>query len=138
MSTAGERIRGTSFAKIEAITREIETLEEDVRTIVSTVARDTGRKWIGDKTIWAITIDIGALPNATTKNVAHGISGATRMWIAKESYATDGTNFFPLPYPDVTAASTIEVRMNGTNVIIVTGANYSTYSGFVTLEYTLD
>lgn len=32
MSTAGERIRGTSFAKIEAITREIETLEERLST----------------------------------------------------------------------------------------------------------
>lgn len=118
--------------KLREIVARLIRLEEDIYTDSETL---TNKLFFGDR-VHRKVVNIGALPNATTKTVAHGISDFARMWIASESFASDGTNIFPLPYPDVTSSSTIEVRANQTLVTIVTGANYSAYNGLVVLEYT--
>ena len=40
-----------------------------------TAVWDTGNKWIDGRSIWAKYVNIGNLPNATEKTVAHGITG---------------------------------------------------------------
>jgi len=81
----------------------------------------------------------GALPNAGTKSVAHGIVFDANftlidMWLA----ATDPTNLkaFGLSYWDNTGTSPITLNMDATNINITTTGNYSTYTrSYVVVEY---
>lgn len=77
------------------------------------------------------TINFGALPNAGTKSVAHGItfdanSNVTRIYGA----ATDpaGFTYIPLPYASPTLANNIELYADATNVNVITGSNRTNYT----------
>lgn len=94
----------------------------------------TGGVWIDGNPIFRIVVDVGSLPNTTSSSTAHGVSPVTMVRLY--GIATNGTTNFPLPYVDTTASSAIEVKADGTNVIVITAANYSTYTGFMVLEYT--
>lgn len=86
-----------------------------------------------------MTIDFGALPNTTTKSVAHGIDitdtySFTRIYGA----ASDQVNltYIPLPYASATGTDNIQVDVDATNVTITTAADYSLYTTtYVILEY---
>ncbi len=93
----------------------------------------TGNYWIDGKEVYRKVINIGQLPNATTKNVAHGITGLSWV-ISSETYSSNGTNFSPIPY---TGSSSINIYINNTNVIISASTNYSTYNtAYTVLLYT--
>jgi hypothetical protein len=84
-------------------------------------------------------INFGALPNAGTKSVPHGIT-CTPMTTFTRVYATasdtTGFNYIPVPYASSTAANNIELNVNGTNVNIITGSNRSNFNiCYVVLEY---
>lgn len=94
-------------------------------------------------------INFGALPNAGTKNVAHGITidantqpniSFTRI----EGIASDRTTplYIPLPYVDVAgtvAAGDIELKVDGTNVIVTTTGDGTNFTDcYVILEYLID
>lgn len=101
----------------------------------STSEVGTGFKWVDNKVIYKKTVSMGALPNATTKTVAHGasIDSIVRVY----GSASDGTTRIPLPYSDTTsAAAGVMVYLTGTNIVLGAGTNRSAYSGYVTLEYT--
>jgi len=86
--------------------------------------------------IYAKTIDIGALPNATTKNVAHNVSNIS-TWVKLSGVSTDASkNCRPLPYVTSTLATMIQLRADNANIIIQTSFDWSAYSGSVTGEYT--
>lgn len=78
-------------------------------------------------------------PGANPYNIPHGIqttniSGFTRMW----GVFTDGTNWYPLPYVDVTNVNNqISVKVSSTNIIITSGAGSppSITSGYFVLEW---
>ena len=84
-------------------------------------------------------VETGALPNATTKNVAHGITGLNlanivRIW----GTATDGSTVcIPLPYPDSAAFNAqLEVTINATQVVLIASGNLSGFtSSTVYIEY---
>lgn len=89
-------------------------------------------------------IDIGALPNAGTKNVAHNITTTQNYSIVKiYGAATDPgvstiTSAIPIPYVNVgTPADGVQLSMNATNIsITTTTANYTGYTRcFVIVEY---
>lgn len=95
-------------------------------------------EWEGAN-LYRKTIDVGTLPNTTSTNDAHGISGGSfgagsikRIY----GYCNDGTTARPIPLAHPTASSSIAVWATSTNIVITTGDNYSTFSGYVTLEYT--
>lgn len=103
---------------------------------VSTVEVDTGQKWLDGKTIYRKVIDIGALPNATTKNVAHSIVTLDSV-VRVSGVAVNATPArIPLPYVTQTLNQGISVGVDNTNVTLVTGIDYSAYTGKVVLEYT--
>ena len=77
----------------------------------------------------------GALPNNASKSVAHGISDLGAI-VNIEGRASNGTNFFPLPYISSNAAQGISYFVDKTNITITTGSDRSDYSGFITLYYT--
>lgn len=101
----------------------------------STTETETGKLWTDGKMIYRKVVDFGALPNATTKNTAHGISTIETL-INVSGIATSGTSYYPLPAPRLTANLGVAVSLSGTNISIVTGTNWSGYNGMFTLEYT--
>jgi hypothetical protein len=84
-------------------------------------------------------IDFGALPNNTTKSVAHGITfdanfSLIDLWLS----ATDPVNFkaFALMYWDDTGSSPITLNMDATKINVTTTGNYKIYTRcFCILEY---
>lgn len=93
--------------------------------------------------VYRKVINFGTLPNATTKTVAHNISVTsdfqfTRIYgVAEDPTATSPTpRSLPLPYTNV-AGNPIELYITDTDVVIITGIDYSAYTRcIVVLEYT--
>lgn len=101
----------------------------------STSEADTGFTWIDGKIIYKKTVDIGNLPNNTSKSVAHNISNLSTL-VKIEGAAKSSTGFLPLPTVLTVAANQVGVTVDSTNVNIYTGLDRSSYSGYVTLYYT--
>jgi hypothetical protein len=101
----------------------------------STSEVDTGVKWTdGSKSIYRKTISTGAMPNATTKNVAHGISGMTAIvgWVW--SADNGSTAFLPVGYADFNFG--LWMYATDTNIVIVSNYNWSSLTnGYVTVWY---
>lgn len=104
----------------------------------STTEVKTDKTWIDGKPIYRKVIDIGNLPNATTKAVNSGInniSSVTKLY----GIATAGSAVIPIPDP-YPGSGTYTTRMTydtTTNQIIVSSdADRSGYSGYVIIEYT--
>ena len=98
---------------------------------------DTKQKWIDGKTIYRKVVDCGALPNSTTKNVTHGISGIdTRL--APRGFTNSTTVCLPLPYASVASAGNIvRLSWDNTNIYFETESDLTSYtSTYVILEYT--
>lgn len=99
----------------------------------TTTERQIGM-YLGDK-LYEKTVDLGALPNSTTKNVAHGISNIDIIVdIEGWGYNSGVPNWIPLPY--ATAGDVCSVIINGTNISLASNANLSALVGKVTLRYT--
>ena len=86
-----------------------------------------------------MTVNFGALPNAGTKSVAHGISFTSTFSVTKiYGAASDqsGLNYIPLPYASPTLANNVELSLNATNVTITTGSNRSNFTVcYIIIEY---
>ena len=101
----------------------------------STSEINTGTKWIDGSTIYKKTINFGALPNSTEKNMAHGIS-SLQMIIKIEAFAaTSDDTVMPLPFTGSTSTFDVSILANDTNVRITTYSDRSAYSAYVTLYY---
>lgn len=88
---------------------------------------------------YRLVINFGALPDATTKSVAHGLTIQSN-WTLTRLYAAatnPSTEFIPIPYASsVDVAHNIELNMDATNVNIITGTDYSAYTAcYVIIEY---
>ena len=92
-----------------------------------------------DRQVWRKVINFGALPNTGTKAVAHGITcTATTTFTRIYACASDltGKNYIPIPYASPVAANAIELKVDGTNVTIITGSNRTNFTiTYVILEY---
>lgn len=135
---------------IEASTKKLETgldgvvkdllKKVDITSLGVDIVESFTGQYFNSASIYQKMINIGALPNNTTKSVSTGISNANYIWIDTEnSFAFSGGASYPIPYVDPKAvANSISIRItgNGTSVIISTGANWASYSGIVTLRYT--
>lgn len=99
----------------------------------TTAEQDTGLTWVGGETIYQKTLVAGTFPNANSVNVAHGITGLDKI-IKFEGYGDDGTNGIPLPYTQQTGDN-IQLSSDDTNVVISSTANFSGFSGHITIWY---
>jgi len=105
----------------------------------STTEQDTGFTWINGEHIYKKTIDLGGLPNATTKSIAHGITNLGRI-IKQESWAyssTDSTFLF-IPHTNTGYIDRqVVVVVVGSNIDIRAGSDQSPYTeAYTTLYYT--
>ena len=104
----------------------------------STSEQSTGITWINGKTIYQKTLNCGALPNATTKTINHGISGLSRV-IKLEGIATNGTYYYnlPLTYQGSDSNYNVELYATSTAIGIKCNTNRSMFtSSYVTIFYT--
>lgn len=102
----------------------------------STTEQLTGDVWIDGKPIYRKTVDCGALPNATNKNVAHGASVDRIVNTYGVGYRSSD-NFMPvIPYTALTTNQSIQVFANNVNIVLTTGINRTDVLAWVTIEYT--
>lgn len=94
--------------------------------------------WIDGKAVYEKTVRCGALPNATDKTIAHGISNIKEILSMSgcASGPSDGT-ILTLPHADTTATACIGLMIKNSNILIRTGSNRSNFTtSYVTLRYT--
>lgn len=94
--------------------------------------------WIDGKPIYRKVVNFGALPNATSKSVAHNISNIAMITNIRGVALNPSTNtYLPLPYTTTTATQNLQLYANLTNITANTGFNLSIYTTtYIILEYT--
>lgn len=108
----------------------------------STSETDTGFTWIDGKHIYKKTISFGALPNATTKTVAHNISNIHLMIKAEGFFHTSLVDVFsPFPQnfsgnPNMFNGNVSTMVVTKTDVRIDCTGNMSGATAYITLYYT--
>ena len=93
--------------------------------------------WIDGKPLYQKTISCGALPNNTTKTIAHGVSNID--FIANGwGYADNGTQLFPIPFVNNdNIGSQVVLYITRTDITLKTTVNRSTFTKtYVTIQYT--
>ena len=106
----------------------------------STSEFDTGGKWIDGKPIYRKVIECGALPDATTKRVATGVSNVDTL-ISLKGMAYAPAAIIPLPFTDLqNIAQQIRIyyETSGSSIALSTAGNFSTtYPNTIAIiEYT--
>ena len=102
----------------------------------STSEVDTKVKWVDNKTIYRKTINFGALPNATTKDVAHGISGLSEVVKIEGIAKNSSGNYTSVPVVPSNANALCDCSVNATNISMSAGSDRSGWSAYVTIYYT--
>lgn len=93
-------------------------------------------KWIDGKPLYQKTIEFGTLPNATTKNVNHGIENVDKIWVY-DGYACSNNNYFMPVYANTGyAENNFNIFVNSTYIRFTTGINRTDFSAIVTVRYT--
>jgi hypothetical protein len=93
-------------------------------------------KWINGATLYEKTVDCGAMPNAATKSIAHGITGAAIFFIT-EGFFIASTTSIPMPFASGTSfAYNANVYISGDNILAFAGVDRSAYTLYVTIRYT--
>ena len=96
----------------------------------------TNYKWVDGKTIYKKTVSVGPLPNSTTKNVSHGISGFDKI-VKIEGWAYNGSVTEPLPMCTTVSDYNVEVNVGTNYIVLSTSANRSNFTqAYVTVYYT--
>ncbi|HXQ38564.1 MAG TPA: hypothetical protein VN843_31475 [Anaerolineales bacterium] len=100
-------------------------------------ASQTGQNY---RSILRKVVDFGALPNAGTKSVPHGITVTDNFTLTfMAAAATDPVGLTSIAIPHATPvalANNIAITLDATNVNITTGVNRSNFTRcFVTIEY---
>lgn len=114
---------------------EIDELNAE-RSTYSTAEKEVGT-WIDGSTIYQKTIDFGALPNNTSKTVAHNISNMNYAVKIEGVAVAAGNRTFPLPTPPMADSnvSGIRVEVNTSGVTIRTDTDRTSFTGYITIWY---
>lgn len=102
----------------------------------STTEQKTGQKWIDGKDVYFKTIEYGALPNNTYKDVSSGLSNVNILEI--KVFCDDGANFLTIPRPAIDNNYAIELSYNYSlnSVRIATKVDMTSYNATAILYYT--
>jgi hypothetical protein len=103
----------------------------------STTETATNVKWIDGKTVYVKVIDFGAIPDTSTKSVAHGLAAGFQIiemsFMIRRSTDNDHRH---VPYVSLNSASDASMNIDGTNVNIDTESAWTNFTGVVILWYT--
>lgn len=92
--------------------------------------------WVDGKPLYRKVIDIGALPNNTTKYINHNISNIDIITNYYGVCKSSNNIHFKLPYTSVTTTGSIQVYCTNTQIAVQTDVDRSSYSGYIVIEYT--
>jgi hypothetical protein len=103
----------------------------------STSEVDTGMTWTDGKKVYKKVIDLGSLPNAVLKTVAHGVTGLDTIISLVGHAKTTGTFSTDIQFVQTGGLDGIGLARNGANLEIQPGTqDRSTLSGFAIMLYT--
>lgn len=91
----------------------------------------TTERYLG-KPVYVKVFDFGALPNASYKSIAHGLSKTGVVSLSAVS--TCGKYYFP----SASNSGRVDVYINAGNIQITTTGDWSSVSVYVTVKYTKD
>lgn len=95
--------------------------------------------WIDGKPIYRKVINCGALPNTSTKNIAHGISNIDTVVLFQTVAKSPSANvWLSLPATNpVNVVYHVAIHITNTNIVITAGDNKSNYTQtYAIIEYT--
>ena len=101
----------------------------------STTEQKTGQYWIDGKEIYRKVIDFGALPNATYKNVQHGISNLDTV-VRQFGFTNINGTILPIPAANPDPQYSMTLQTTSSIVTVMTGTNRTSYNAIIILEYT--
>ena len=85
----------------------------------------TAERWINGKPVYRKVVSMGALPNATAKSIAHGISDLDEnLGLGGVAFNVNGDARIPLPYVH-TSTSSVQMHMSKTTVVVTTRVDMS-------------
>ena len=89
------------------------------------------------KAVFVKLIDLGTLPNATSKSVAHGIE-STATIIGFEGFAKSTSNSILQQFPIVNTSGVVAAKLQITkeNAVVYAFSDLSGYTGYVKIKYT--
>jgi len=80
-------------------------------------------------------IDFGALPNATYKNVQHGISNLDTV-VRQFGFTNINGTILPIPAANPDPQYSMTLQTTSSIVTVMTGTNRTSYNATIILEYT--
>lgn len=90
--------------------------------------------WIDGKPLYQKTIDCGALPNSSIKNVQHGIDNFGRL---VNMYCVSKHPDYQISIPYISGSYIVSIDIHGENIEIFSSLNMSNYTEtYVTIQYT--
>lgn len=93
--------------------------------------------WIDGKPLYEKTVDFGALPNTTTKQVNHNISNIDYIVDYKAVCRNSAkTSFVPIPRVNANSSLIFDIVFTNTYIEVQVGTDRTGYSMYVTLQYT--
>ena len=125
----------TNVGDISALDGRVTTLEgASVSAFNWTTSEQTWpfETYLGN-TLYAKIVNLGTMPNNTTKNVAHGITSVSHGFVVRV-IAREGAESYPYPNARITAHRYM-AYMNSVNVVVATNANASAQTGYAYLIY---
>lgn len=112
-------------------------LKEKIEQRTTTGQEYATNEYIDDKRVYGKRIDIGVLPNNTTKKVVHGLTNFKLVRISGLATTTSDNYTITLPcLNDAGFAYCVALTVSNTEVEIKAGSNRTTYTGYVDLYYT--
>ena len=97
--------------------------------------QNTGLKWIDGNDIYQKTVDFGALPNSTLKQVNHNISNIENICKIESIMNYSGLIYGEI-LPPVEANKGFRLCVRQNTVDVTTNSNWSGYTAYVTIYYT--
>lgn len=94
--------------------------------------------WVNGKPLYRQTVECGVMPNASEKEVLHGIANID-MVVSVRGMAINSTtsNAFPLPFASTILDAAMYVYANRTSIMLGTGRDRTGFNQtYVTIEYT--
>lgn len=93
----------------------------------------------GGKQVYCKTVNVGALPNDTTKEVASGLTPSAITVICIRGSGTGGGDWLPIPNPHPTAANAIGCYLrNDGKIVVSTGKDRTEVTATVSIYYTVN
>ena len=96
--------------------------------------------WTDGKPLYQKTIDIGNLPNATSKEIALNISNLDHICDMRGIISfISNENIYDLPIPNAHPSdnkNAFQINRRNDSLVITTGTNRSSATGYITIQYT--